>query len=358
MPHTTGTERIVDRILLGHGSGGRLMHELISEHFGPAFRMESFGDSAVIQSPQLFIRSVISRGRDPDRETFRLAFTTDSYVVSPLFFPGGNIGELAVYGTVNDLAVSGAEPLFLTAGFIIEEGFSFEDLRAVVASMARAADRAGVKIVAGDTKVVNKGKGDGIFVNTSGIGILYDGVEIAASKIREGDRVLVSGEMGNHGMAVMSERNGIRFNPPIVSDTAPLNGLVRAMIDASKDIRFMRDPTRGGLATTLKEAALESGKCMRIREDAIPVAPQVRGACDLLGLDPLYVANEGALLAVVGPGAAENLLGVMRTHSAGARAQVIGEVTESPGGMVLLETAIGGTRVMDMLQGEQLPRIC
>ncbi len=348
----------MDRILLGHGSGGRLMHELISEHFGPAFKMESFGDSAVIHSPELLVRSFASQHGAPDRGPFRLAFTTDSFVVSPLFFPGGNIGELAVYGTVNDLAVSGAEPLFLTAGFIIEEGFPFEDLRAIVASMSGAAEKAGVKIVAGDTKVVNKGKGDGIFINTSGIGILYDGMEIAASRIKEGDRVLISGEMGNHGMAVMSERNGISFDPPIVSDTAPLNSLVRAMIEASRDIRFMRDPTRGGLATTLKEAALESGKCLRIREDSIPVAPQVRGACDLLGLDPLYVANEGALLAVVGPDATDDLLAVMRGHSAGAGAQVIGEVAGSPGGMVLLETSIGGTRVIDMLQGEQLPRIC
>lgn len=331
----------MDRILLGHGSGGRLMHELISEHFGPAFRMEGFGDSAILD---------ISPGR--------LAFTTDSYVVSPLFFPGGDIGELAVYGTVNDLAVSGAVPLFLTAGFIIEEGFPFEQLKTIVASMSMAAARAGVKIVAGDTKVVNKGKGDGIFINTSGIGILSEGVEIAASKIKKGDKVLISGEMGNHGMAVMSERNGITFDPPIMSDTAPLNGLVRAMLDVTRDIHFMRDPTRGGLATTLKEAALESRTCMRITEDAIPVAPQVRGACDLLGLDPLYVANEGALLAVVEPGVADDLLGVMRAYSTGAKARVIGEVVESPEGMVLLETSIGGTRIIEMLQGEQLPRIC
>ncbi|MCL5421060.1 MAG: hydrogenase expression/formation protein HypE [Nitrospirae bacterium] len=356
----------MDRILLGHGSGGRLMHELITEHFGPAFKMEAFGDSAIIDSSELFVRSFeLNREihntferRSLNPELFRLAFTTDSYVVSPLFFPGGNIGELAVYGTVNDLAVSGAEPLFLTAGFIIEEGFPFEDLKTIVSSMSRAAERAGVKIVAGDTKVVNKGKGDGIFVNTSGIGILYEGMEIAASKIKKGDRVLISGEMGNHGMAVMSERNGISFDPPIVSDTAPLNGLVKAMLDATRDICFMRDPTRGGLATTLKEAALESRKCMRIREDAIPVAPQVRGACDLLGLDPLYVANEGALLAIVAPHAADDLLGVMKKHPAGAKARVIGEVAESPEGMVLLETSIGGTRIIDMLQGEQLPRIC
>jgi len=342
------------------------MHELIAEHFGPAFGMEGFGDSAIIDSSELLVQSFelnreihkISECRTLNPELFRLAFTTDSYVVSPLFFPGGDIGELAVYGTVNDLAVSGAVPLFLTAGFIIEEGFPFEQLKTIVASMSMAAARAGVKIVAGDTKVVNRGKGDGIFINTSGIGILSEGVEIAASKIKKGDKVLISGEMGNHGMAVMSERNGITFDPPIMSDTAPLNGLVRAMLDVTRDIHFMRDPTRGGLATTLKEAALESRTCMRITEDAIPVAPQVRGACDLLGLDPLYVANEGALLAIVAPHAADDLLGVMKKHPTGAKARVIGEVTESPEGMVLLETSIGGTRIIEMLQGEQLPRIC
>lgn len=349
----------MDRILLGHGSGGRLMHELIAEHFGPAFRMEGFGDAAVIRSSDFAAAGAGSeRGIGAMPSSFRLAFTTDSYVVSPLFFPGGNIGELAVYGTVNDLAVSGALPLFLSAGFIIEEGFSFGQLKTIVASMSAAAERAGVKIVAGDTKVVNRGKGDGIFINTSGVGILYDGVEIAASNIEKGDRILISGEMGNHGMAVMSERNGISFDPPIVSDTAPLNGLVRSMIGVTKDIRFMRDPTRGGLATTLKEAALESGKCLKVREEAIPVAPQVRGACELLGLDPLYVANEGALVAVVSPRYVGDILTAMREHSAGSGAREIGEVAESPSGMVLLETSIGGTRVIDMLQGEQLPRIC
>lgn len=331
----------MDRIRLGHGSGGKMMHELIAGHFGPAFQMESYGDSAILNIGQR-----------------KLAFTTDSYVVSPLFFPGGDIGELAVYGTVNDLAVSGAAPLFLSAGFIIEEGFPFEHLKAIVASMSRAAERAAVKIVAGDTKVVNKGKGDGIFINTSGIGLVYEGVTIAASEIHKGDRILLSGEIGNHGMAVMSERNGITFEPPVVSDTAPLNDLVKDMLEVTRDIHFMRDPTRGGLATTLKEAAMESRTCMRIREDSIPVAPQVRGACDLLGLDPLYVANEGALIAIVDAAAVDDLLGVMRKHCGGARAQAIGEVAGSPEGMVLLETCIGGTRIIEMLQGEQLPRIC
>ena len=331
----------MDRIVLGHGSGGKLMHELIREHFGPAFGIAGFGDSAIL-----------------DMNPQKLAFTTDSYVVSPLFFPGGNIGELAVYGTVNDLAVSGARPLFLTAGFIIEEGFPLERLRAIVASMSGAAEKANVKIVAGDTKVVNKGKGDGIFINTSGVGILADGIEFSASKIREGDTILVSGQVGNHGVAVMSERNGITFDPPVVSDTAPLNSLIERMCEVTKEIRFMRDPTRGGLATTLKEAAMESGKCLRIRERAIPVAPQVKGACDLLGLDPLYVANEGIAVAVVDPSVAKAVLGVMRHHPYGANAHIIGTVEESPGGMVFMETLAGGTRIIEMLQGEQLPRIC
>lgn len=331
----------MDKILLGHGSGGRMMHELIREHFGPAFGMAGFGDSAILNmNPQ------------------KLAFTTDSYVVSPIFFPGGNIGELAVYGTVNDLTVSGATPLFLTAGFIIEEGFPIEHLKIIVSSMSRAAERASVKIVAGDTKVVNKGKGDGIFINTSGIGILEDGTEISSFRIREGDKVLISGEVGNHGIAVMSERNGITFNPPVVSDTAPLNGLVRSMFGITRDIHFMRDPTRGGLATTLKEVALESGKSIRVKEETIPVALQVKGACELLGLDPLYVANEGILVAIVGSAVADSLVAVMRGHPSGTKARIIGEVERSPEGMVLLETLIGGTRIIDMLQGEQLPRIC
>ncbi len=317
------------------------MHELIREHFGPAFGISGFGDSAIL-----------------DLDPQKLAFTTDSYVVSPLFFPGGNIGELAVYGTVNDLAVSGAEPRFLTAGFIIEEGFYVKQLETVVESMSRAAANAGVRIVAGDTKVVNKGKGDGLFINTAGIGTLYDGIEISASRIKTGDKVLINGEMGNHGIAVMAERNGITFDPPVVSDTRPLNGLVKLMCDITREIHFMRDPTRGGVATTLKEVALESGKNMRIREDSLPVAPQVRGACDLLGLDPLYVANEGALVAIVDSDVAERLTAAMKRHPYGARAKIIGEVQDAPGGMVLLETLAGGTRIVDMLQGEQLPRIC
>lgn len=332
---------MTDKILLGHGSGGKLMHELIRQHFSPAFGIEGAGDSAVVKLPSC-----------------RLAYTTDSYVVTPLFFPGGNIGDLSVNGTVNDLAVSGAKPLFLTAGFVIEEGFPLADLKKIVASMSAAASRAGVKIVAGDTKVVNKGKADGIFINTSGIGVLTDGRDISASKIKKGDRIIISGEIGSHGVAVISERNGLTFEPLITSDTRPLNGLVRAMYDVSTEIHFMRDPTRGGLATTLKEAALESGLCLRVREQALPVPPGVKGACSLLGLDPLFVANEGILIAVVDAHAADGIVNAMRKHEHGQHAAIIGEAAESPAGMVLLETAIGGSRIMDMLQGEQLPRIC
>jgi len=331
----------MDRILLGHGSGGKLMHELIREHFSPAFGIEGAGDSAIVNLPSQ-----------------RIAYTTDSYVVTPLFFPGGNIGDLAVCGTVNDLAVSGAKPLFLTAGFVIEEGFPLADLKQIIASMSAAAAKAGVKIVAGDTKVVNKGKADGIFINTSGIGALTDGRNISASKIKKGDAVIISGELGSHGVAVLAERNGLTFDPPVMSDTRPLNDLVRGMYEVSEDIHFMRDPTRGGLATTLKEIALESGLCFRIREQSLPVPAGVRGACSLLGLDPLFVANEGILIAVVGAIAAEELVSAMQKHEHGRYAVVIGEVSDTPASMVLLETAIGGTRIIDMLQGEQLPRIC
>lgn len=331
----------MDKVLLGHGSGGKLMHALISDHFSPAFGNPGSGDSAIIEVPGT-----------------RLAYTTDSYVVSPLFFPGGNIGDLAVCGTVNDLAVAGAKPLYLTAGFIIEEGFPFGDLTRVITAMAKAAERAGVRIVAGDTKVVNKGKADGIFINTSGVGIVREGIDVSPKRIKPGDSVIASGEIGNHGIAVLAERNRLTFDPPVLSDTRPLNGLVDAMLKTVPDIPFMRDPTRGGLATTLKEAALESGFCIRIREDHIVVPPPVKGACGLLGLDPLYIANEGILVAIVGQEHADALVVAMRMHSDGTRAAVIGTVEPSPTGAVLLETSIGGSRILDMLQGEMLPRIC
>lgn len=331
----------MDKILLGHGSGGKLMHALITEHFSPAFGNAGTGDSAVITVPGT-----------------RLAYTTDSYVVSPLFFPGGNIGDLAVCGTVNDLAVAGAEPLYLTAGFILEEGLPLDDLRKIIATMADQARRAGVRIVAGDTKVVNRGKADGVFVNTSGVGLLRQDVEISPKRIRPGDAVVLSGEIGNHGIAVLAERNKLSFEPPVLSDTRPLNRLVSAMRSVEPDIPFMRDPTRGGLATTLKEAAIESGLCIRIREKDIPVPLPVTGACGLLGLDPLYIANEGILIAVVAQERANDLVAAMRNHPDGALAAVIGTVEPSPAGAVLLETAAGGSRIIDMLQGEMLPRIC
>jgi hydrogenase expression/formation protein HypE len=331
----------MEKILLGHGSGGKLMHELIKEHFSPAFGIEDAGDSAMVNV-----------------QSNRLAYTTDSYVVTPLFFPGGNIGDLAVCGTVNDLSVAGAEPLFLTAGFIIEEGFPLSDLKKIVASMARAAKMAGVRIVAGDTKVVNKSKADGIFINTSGLGVMPESVEISPLRIQAGDKVIISGEIGNHGIAIIAERNGLTFDPPVQTDSRPLNDLTRSMLGAAKDIHFMRDPTRGGLATTLKEAALESGLCITIQEKTLPIPPQVKGACGLLGLDPLYVANEGILIAILASEHADAVMKAMKQHPYGKSAVIIGDVTKAPSGMVLLETTIGGSRIIDMLRGEQLPRIC
>jgi hydrogenase expression/formation protein HypE len=332
----------MERILLGHGSGGRLMYQLIRDHFVPKFEMKSLNDSAVLAG--------LNKGK--------VAFTTDSYVVSPIFFPGGDIGELAVYGTVNDLSMVGAKPLYLTSGLIIEEGFPLNDLKKILASMSNAAEKAGVRIVAGDTKVVNKGKADGIFINTSGVGVVPTGLDISPVKVKPADKVILSGPIGSHGISVIGERNGLTFNPPVLSDTAPLNGLVSAMLKKSKKIHAMRDPTRGGLATTLKEIATDSGCCIVIDEGAVPVPPGVKGACELLGLDPLYVANEGILIAVVSPEVAVPLVKVMRAHPHGKGSRVIGEVKKSPTGMVLLKTAIGGTRIIEMLSGDQLPRIC
>lgn len=331
----------MDRILLAHGSGGSKMHQLIREYFAPEFEMKSFGDSAVIEG--------LNSGR--------LAFTTDSYVVSPIFFPGGNIGELAIYGTVNDLAMVGAKPLYISAGFILEEGFLISDLKKIIESMAAAAKKAAVRIIAGDTKVVNKGKGDGIFINTSGIGNIEEGIDISPKNIRPGDKVIISGPIGNHGVAVMAERNALSFNPPVLSDTAPLNDLVQEMLGYG-GVHAMRDPTRGGLATTLKEMALESDLCFEIRDENIPVPDGVKGASELLGLDPLYIANEGILAAIVSQKHAAHLVEVMRKNPAGKNASIIGEVLESPAGRVLLKTRIGGTRMLEMLSGEQLPRIC
>lgn len=332
----------MERILLGHGSGGKLMYQLIREYFVPKFGMKALNDSAVLAG--------LNKGK--------MAFTTDSYVVSPIFFPGGNIGELAVYGTVNDLSMVGARPLYLTTGLILEEGFPLADLKRILISMSAAAEKAGVKIVAGDTKVVNKGKADGIFINTSGVGVIASGVDISPLKVKPSDKVILSGPVGNHGISIIAERNGLTFNPPVVSDTAPLSGLVGKMLRKTKKIHAMRDPTRGGLATTLKEIALDSGYCIMLEEEAIPVPPGVRGACELLGLDPLYVANEGILIAIVSDEAADTVLRVMKADPVGREARIVGEVRKTPSGMVLLKTAIGGTRIVEMLSGDQLPRIC
>lgn len=332
----------MDRILLGHGSGGKLMHELIKNYIAPVFEIPSLMDSAVVSI----------------NHSNKLAITTDSYTVSPIFFPGGNIGELAINGTVNDLAVVGAIPLYLTVGFILEEGFPISDFEKILKSIAESAKKAEVKIVAGDTKVVDKGKGDGIFINTSGVGVLPEGVELSPLKIEVGDKVIISGSIGNHGIAVMSERNGFVFEPPVLSDTRALNGLISEILkEFAPYVKVMRDPTRGGVATTLKELALDSGKDILIYENAIPIHDTVRGACELLGLDPLYVANEGIFIAIVKSEVAEEMQQLMKKHPFGLESAIIGEVT-GPGGKVLLKTYIGGTRIVDMLPGEQLPRIC
>jgi len=332
----------MDRILLGHGSGGKMMHQLIREYFVPEFELKSLNDSAVLEE--------INHGK--------IAFTTDSYVVSPIFFPGGDIGKLAVYGTVNDLSMVGANPLYITTGLILEEGFPLEDLKRILSSVASAAEKSGVKIVAGDTKVVDKGKADGIFINTSGIGIVENGVDISPIRVMSGDKVILSGPIGNHGISIIAERNGISFNPPVLSDTAPLNGLVSEMLKTTKEIHAMRDPTRGGLASALKEIAIDSGYCIVVEEESIPVPAGVRGACELLGFDPLYVANEGVLVAIVKPDVAESLVNTIKKHPLGKEARLIGYVQETPAKMVLMKTSIGGTRIVEMLSGDQLPRIC
>lgn len=333
-----------DKVLLGHGSGGRMMRELIESLFVPAFGGNAglgSEDSAVLDVPP-----------------GRLAVTTDSYVVNPIFFPGGNIGDLAVNGTVNDLAMAGAEPLYITCGFIIEEGLPLTDLEAIVASMKAAADTAGVKIVAGDTKVVDRGKADRIFINTSGVGIVPDGVGISSKNLKARDRIIISGTIGDHGMAVMAKREGLEFQADIASDSAALNGLVRRMLEVCPEVHALRDPTRGGVTSTLIEFAEESGVGIVIDEKTLPIREAVRGACEILGLDPLYVANEGKLIASVPAEKAKAVYDVMKSDPLGKDAVVIGEVVAEPKGRVLMKTLIGGTRIVDMLSGEQLPRIC
>jgi hydrogenase expression/formation protein HypE len=342
----------MDRIILAHGSGGRLSHDLLRDLFLPHFPAPALArlDDAAVLAPAAATPSA-AHGR-------RLAFTTDSYVVKPLFFRGGDIGRLAICGTVNDLAMVGAEPLYLSAGFVIEEGLEMDVLRRVVSSMREAAEQAGVEIVAGDTKVVEKGGADELFINTAGVGLVPRGVDVSASNARPGDVVLLSGAIGDHGIAVLSEREGLAFKAELASDVAPLNHLVAAMLAASPGIRVLRDPTRGGLATSLKEIALQSGVGIAMDETAIPVHDAVRGACEMLGYDPLYVANEGKLLGIVPAGDEDDILTAMRNTPEGKEAAIIGEVITGSPGRVLLRTAVGGTRIVDMLAGEMLPRIC
>ncbi len=336
---------MTDRITLDHGSGGRASHDLLESVFLSAFdnpALAAMEDSALL-----------CLGME------RLAFTTDSYVVDPLFFPGGNIGDLAVNGTVNDLAMRGASPLYLSVGMIIEEGFAIADLTTIAATMRRAADLAGVRIVAGDTKVVPAGKADRLFINTSGIGAIGDEVNIAAANGRPGDKILLSGTMADHGVTILCQRQGLAISGGFTSDTAPLHGLVATMLAAAPGaVRVLRDPTRGGVATTLKELALASNQGVVVDEAALPIRDDVRGACDLLGLDPLYLANEGKLLAFVAPEAADRVLAAVRHHPRGADGAIIGELVADHPGQVVLATRIGGRRRLDMLHGQPLPRIC
>lgn len=336
-------------ILLAHGSGGGQTHRLIERVFRRRLDNEFLrqgDDAAVLPLPE------------PLPAGSRLAFTTDSYTVTPLFFRGGNIGKLAVCGTVNDLAVQGAEPQYLSLGLIIEEGLRVADLETIVASIARAANEAGVRIVTGDTKVVERGKADGVYINTAGVGLIPPGRKLTGRAARAGDAVLVSGTLGEHTLAILSERAGLAWDTPLESDCAPLNGLIRELLAAAPGTRVLRDPTRGGLATTLNEIAGQSRVGIRLREEAIPISPAVQGACDMLGFDPLYAANEGKVIAILPADEVEAALAALHAHPYGREAAVIGEVTEDEEGLVTLVTRFGGERILDMLEGEMLPRIC
>lgn len=330
------------QILLAHGGGGKLMHHLIEKIFGAAFANEYLNERH--DGAQLKLNGA------------KLAFTTDSYVVRPLFFPGGDIGKLAVYGTVNDLAMCGARPLFLSAGFILEEGLAMETLWKIVQSMREAAQAAHVQIVTGDTKVVDKGKGDGVFINTAGIGIIEHDLTISPKSVRPGDAVLLSGDIGRHGIAIMAVREGLAFESAIESDCAPLADIVLKLIEEQIEIHCLRDLTRGGLASALNEIAHTAQIHIAIDESAVPVREDVQGACEILGLDPLYVANEGRFVAFVAPQDAERALNILRDFS--DNAALIGQVAEQPAGLVTLKSRIGAHRILDMLSGEQLPRIC
>ena len=338
-------------IVLGHGSGGKMMADLIQHLFAPAFNNEylnQLNDSTILDISETF-KAYPSR---------KLAFTTDSFVINPLFFPGGNIGDLSIYGTVNDLAMSGAKPIFLSAGFILEEGLPMESLGLIVSSMAAACKTTGVSIAAGDTKVVNKGHGDGIFINTSGIGIIPDGIDISISNAVPGDVILINGSVGDHGMAIMSVRSGLEFETTIESDTAPLNGLIEKILEVTHEVHCLRDATRGGLAAVLNEMADASKVGVEFEEVSVPIKPEVNAACEMLGLDPFYIANEGKMLVVVPEVFANDVLLAMRKDPLGKDAAIIGKVVEKHKGLVTVRTRIGANRIVDLPTGELLPRIC
>jgi hydrogenase expression/formation protein HypE len=332
------------RVLLGHGSGGKLSAELLQEVFLPALGnpvLDRLEDQAIVS-----LNGV------------RLAVTTDSFVVKPLFFKGGDIGSLAVHGTINDLAMGAARPLWMSVAFILEEGLSIDVLQRVVNSMQAAAKKAGVQIITGDTKVVEKGSADGMYINTTGIGLVREGISLSASRAQPGDAILVSGMLGDHGIAILAEREGLQFETEVHSDSAALHELVDTLLASTHEVRCLRDPTRGGLSSTLNEIAGSSRVGVELDEAAMPVREQVRGACEMLGLDPLYVANEGKLVAVVSEDAAERALAALRSHPLGADARIIGRVTQEHPRMVVMRTVFGTTRIVDMLSGDQLPRIC
>ena len=333
-----------DRIQMDHGAGGRASHDLVAKTFMPALAnpiLKELNDSALLNFQDV-----------------RLAISTDSYVVDPIFFPGGDIGSLAVHGTVNDLAMRGAQPRYLSVGFILVEGLEIADLEKLLGSMAEAARQAGVQVVAADTKVVERGKADRIYINTAGVGIIAPGVDIAGQNAKPGDLVLINGPMGDHGVAVLSTREGLSFQTDIQSDSAPLNGLVSEILEVSRNIHALRDPTRGGVATALNEVASQSAVGIELEESHLPVRPGVKAACEMLGLDPLYVANEGKVLVMVAPEDADLVLNKMRQHPLGKESYTIGRVVSEHPGRVILQTGVGGRRIVDMLSGEQLPRIC
>jgi len=333
-----------DRVLLGHGSGGKLSAQLMERVFLPSFgnpTLDQLNDQATVEI-----------------DGVRLAMTTDSFVVKPLFFPGGDIGSLAVHGTINDLAMGGARPLYLSVAFILEEGLPLETLQRITESLRCAAEKAGVQIVTGDTKVVEQGNGDGLFINTTGIGVVPKSLALGSDQARPGDKIILSGSLGDHGIAILAQREGLEFETTIQSDSVPLHGLVDAILATGATIRCMRDPTRGGLSSSLNEIAQRSRVGMVIEEEQIPVREEVRGACELLGLDPLYVANEGKMIAIVEPSAADRVAEAMRGHEYGREARVIGTVIDQQRGTVVMKTTFGTTRIVDMLAGDQLPRIC